>query len=392
VTANGSAGAAPPAAVGDDLRAALRALPKVELHCHLEGCMRPGTVAELARAGGVPLPLGPGEDVTALYRYGSLEEFLAVFWLVQSVLRSRADWARLAYEAALDGAAAGRVYAEVFVTPARHLAAGQRLADVLAGVEDGLAAGDEETGSRTRVVLDMDRAFGPQAGLQLVTELGSLRRERARGADGVLGIGMDSTELGVDPASFLPAYALARRLGLRRTGHQGEDTPAAAVATVVDVLGAERVDHGLSVTQDPALVARLAAERVPLTVCPTSNVVIANRVSSLAEHPFPALRAAGLLVTVNTDDPALTDLSLDGEYAACAAAWGWDLAEATDVALAGVEASWLDDGDKRALGARVRAATAPPPRAAAGGRSGRGGSAQTGGVDADDAERAGGAG
>lgn len=336
----------------DVLLAALRALPKVELHCHVEGTMRPATVADLARKNGVRLPAG---DVRDLYSYGSLDEFLAVFWLVQSVLADRSDWERLGYESVLDGAAAGRVYAEVFVTPARHLAAGQTLASVLAGLGAGLAAGDAETGCQTMVIVDMDRAYGSAAGLQLVSELAELRRSGAPGTERVLGIGMDSTELGVDPLSFAPAYRAAASAGLRRTGHQGENSPASAVMTVVSELGAERVDHGLTLADDPALVRRFADLRVPLTMCPTSNVVIANAFSSVALHPLPKLRAAGVLVTVNTDDPALTDLDLAREYLACAKAWNWDFDRMVDVALDGVEATWLDDSGKRALAARVRA-------------------------------------
>jgi adenosine deaminase len=336
-----------------ELAAALRALPKVELHCHVEGTMRPATVAGLARKNGVPLPAA---DVRDLYRYGSLDEFLTVFWLVQSVLHDRDDWARLGYESVLDGAAAGRVYAEVFVTPARHLAAGQSLGAVLEGLSAGLAAGDAETGSQTRVIVDMDKAYGADTGLQLMTELIELRRAGAPGTDRVIGIGMDSTEIGVDPLSFAPAYREAAAAGLHRTGHQGENSPAAAVGAVAIDLGAERVDHGLSLIEDPGLVAFFAERRIPLTMCPTSNVVIANAYRSVAQHPLPALRAAGVLVTVNTDDPALTDLDLAREYATCAAAWGWDFDQMVQVSLDGVEATWLDDDDKRALSARVRSA------------------------------------
>jgi adenosine deaminase len=335
------------------LAESLRALPKVELHCHVEGTMRPATVADLARKNGVTLPPG---DIRELYRYGSLDEFLRVFWLVQSVLADPDDWARLGYESVLDGAAAGRVYAEVFVTPARHLAAGQSLASVLEGLSAGLAAGDAETGSLTRVIVDLDRAYGPAAGRQLVGELTDLRRAGAPGGDRVIGIGMDSTERGVDPLSFVPAYREAAAAGLHRTGHQGENSPAAAVGQVAAELGAERIDHGLSLVEDPALVSWFAARRIPLTMCPTSNVVIANAFTSVARHPLPALRDAGVLVTLNTDDPALTDLDLAREYAACAAAWNWSWDQMTDLALDGVEASWLDESDRRALSARIRAA------------------------------------
>jgi adenosine deaminase len=336
----------------DPFASALRALPKVELHCHVEGAMRPETVAELARKNGVPLPPG---DVRDMYAYGSLDEFLAVFWLVQSVLSDRSDWERLGYESVLDGAAAGRVYAEVFVTPARHLAAGQTLASVLEGLSAGLAAGDAETGARTMLIVDMDKAYGGDAGLQLVSELAELRRTGAPGTDRVIGIGMDSTELGTDPLSFAPAYRAAAAAGLHRTGHQGENCPAATIGVVAVGLGAERIDHGLSLIDDPDLTRYFADNRIPLTMCPTSNVVIANAYSSVRSHPLPRLRSAGVLVTINTDDPAMTDLDLAREYTTCADAWGWDFDQMVDMALDGVEATWLDAAEKQELSARIRA-------------------------------------
>ena len=334
---------------------AMRALPKVELHCHLEGAIRPGTVMELARKNGVPLPDG---DIRGQYRYGSLDEFLTVFWLVQSVLADRDDWARLGYESVLDGAAAGRVYAEVFVSPARHLAAGQTLTSVLEGLSAGLAVGDAEAGCQTRLIVNMDRGYGGEAGLQLVTELIALRRSGAPGTDRVIGIGMDSTEHNVNPLSFAPAYREAAAAGLRRASHQGQSSPAATIGVAVAGLGAERIDHGVTLIEDPDLVAFFADRRIPLTMCPTSNVVIARACGSVARHPLPALREAGVLATVNTDDPALIGTDLAREYASCAAAWHWDFDQMAGLALDGVEASWLDDDEKRALSARMRAAAA----------------------------------
>jgi len=333
-----------------DLAGALELLPKVELHCHVEGTMRPGTVLELARRHGLALPT---ENLDELYSHGSLNEFLSIFWLVQSTLGGRDDWARLGYESVLDAAAHGRVYAEMFFTPARHLAAGQRLADIVAGLADGIAAGEAETGSQAMLIADIDRAFGPAPGLQMVSELCELRGSAAPGIERVLGVGMDSTELGVDPKSFTEAYRAAAGFGFRLTGHQGENSPPSAIAEVVDVLGAERVDHGLSLVADPNLVRRFAAERIPLTVCPNSNIRIANAYPTLADHPFPQMRAAGLLATLNTDDPAMTDLDLGYEYASVAAAFAYTFDEMVAIALDGVEATWLDDDARRALRTRV---------------------------------------
>ncbi len=325
---------------------ALDRLPKVELHCHIEGTMRPATVLDLARKNGIALPT---TDLDALYRYDSLDGFLTVFWLVQSCLSSREDWARLAYESVTDAAAHGRVYAETFFTPARHLAAGQRLPDIVAGLVEGIEAAERETGARCMLIADIDRAYGPEAGLELVTGLTELRRTGAAGSERVIGLGLDSTERGVDPRSFAPAYRAAAAAGLRLTAHQGEDTGPDAIAACVDVLGAQRIDHGLSIVGDNELVRRFASERVPLTVCPTSNVVIANRVPDVAHHPFAQMRSAGLLATLNTDDPALTDLDLGREYRAVAAAYGWGFGTMVAVSHDGVDGTWLDDDEKRRL-------------------------------------------
>jgi adenosine deaminase len=332
------------------LEEALDQLPKVELHCHIEGTMRPATVIDLARRNGVALPTS---DLDELYRYGSLDEFLAVFWLVQSCLHDRSDWARLAYESVVDAAAHGRVYAESFFTPARHLAAGSSLGDIVAGLGEGIAAAEAETGARCMLIADIDRAYGPDAGRELVDGVVELCRQGAPGSERILGIGLDSTEIGVDPRSFAPAYETARSNGLHLTAHQGEDTGPEAIGHCIDVLAAERIDHGLSIMQDDALVQRFAAEGIPLTVCPTSNIVIANKVKVLADHPFAAMRSAGLLATLNTDDPALTDLDLGREYAAVSGAYGWGFDEMVAVSHDGVDATWLDDDAKRSLHADV---------------------------------------
>ena len=179
--------------------------------------------------------------------------------------------------------------------------------------------------------------------------LAELRRSRAAGIERVIGVGMDSTELGIDPVTYLPAYEAARAAGFRLTAHQGENSPATAVAAAIDVFGVERVDHGFSILADPALVARVAEMRVPLTVCPNSNVRIANVFDRLEDHVYPQLRASGLLATLNTDDPALSDLDLGIEYRSVAAAFGWGWDDMVAIALDGVEACWLDETDKAVL-------------------------------------------
>jgi adenosine deaminase len=320
------------------------AIPKVELHCHVEGTVRPSTVVELARKNGRTLAT---EDPTQLYRYDSLNSFLEIFWLVQALIADRSDWARVAYESILDAAPHGLRYREMFFTPARHLEMGQSLSEIIAGLSEGLAAAETETGVRSMLICDIDRAYGPAAGLDLAEQLAAV--VRAGKAERVIGMGMDSTERGVDPRAFAPAFSLAGSVGLRRTSHAGEDTGRENIAVALEALGIERIDHGLAILDDSALTRRVADARIPLTVCPNSNIVIANRYADLAEHPFRRMREAGLLATLNTDDPAMTDLDLGKEYRTVAAALGMSFDEMAAVALDGVEASWLADGEKRTM-------------------------------------------
>ena len=240
------------------------AIPKVELHCHVEGTVRPSTVVELARKHGRTLP---SEDPTELYRFDSLNSFLAVFWLVQELIGDREDWARVAYESIADAAPHGLRYREMFFTPARHLAAGQPLGEIVAGLTEGIEAAERDTGVRCSLVCDVDRAYGGAAATELAEGLAGLRR--AGSADRVIGLGMDSTERGVDPRDFAPAYNVARAAGLRATGHAGEDTGPENIAAALDALDLERIDHGIAIVEDSALMARVADARIPLDVCPT---------------------------------------------------------------------------------------------------------------------------
>ena len=187
-----------------DTRDTFDRIPKVELHCHVEGTVRSATVLDLARKAGRPLPV---DDPGLLYRYDSLDSFLDIFWLIQELLRTRDDWARVAYESLVDASVHGLRYREMFFTPARHLADGQDLAEIIAGLTEGIEAAEAETGVRCRLIAAMDKAYGPAAAMELVEALLALRR--AGRAERVIGVGADSTELGVDMRPFAPAFAAA---------------------------------------------------------------------------------------------------------------------------------------------------------------------------------------
>lgn len=320
------------------------ALPKVELHCHVEGAVRPTTVVELARKNGRRLPT---EDPTELYRYTSLNSFLEIFWLVQELLADPDDWARAAYESIVDAAPHGLRYREMFFTPARHLEAGQDLRGIVSGLTRGIERAEEDTGVRCMLICDIDRSFGPGPAREVVELAAELRRSGL--GERLIGIGMDSTERGVDPRSFADAFEMARDAGFHVTSHAGEDSGPDNIATALEALRIERIDHGIAIMDDPELTARVAEARIPLNVCPNSNIVIANRYPNLEEHPFRRMREAGLLATLNTDDPAMTDLDLGREYRSVARAQGLDWREIAAVALDGIEATWLDPGDKRLM-------------------------------------------
>jgi adenosine deaminase len=204
----------------------------------------------------------------------------------------------------------------------------------------------------------MDRAFGPAAGLDFVRAVIELKL--AGRAERVIGVGADSTELGVDLAAFAPAFREAAAAGLRRTCHAGEAVGVGPenIRIALDDLGAQRIDHGVALVEDPELLRRVAGERIPLTVCPMSNVVIANRYASLGEHPLRELREAGVLVTINTDDPAMMEWDLGAEYRAVGEAHGLSVAELGALALEGIESTWLDETDRAALAGEFKQALA----------------------------------
>jgi adenosine deaminase len=322
-----------------------RSLPKVELHCHLEGAVRPATVADLARSHGVPLPV---EDPTELFRFSDLAEFLDVFSLICSVLRTADDFRRITYEALADAADVGVRYREMFFSPGFLLGYGVKIDMIWDGIRAGLADAHADLDIHCRMILDIDKAAPPSAAVELVEF--AARQSR----DQLIGIGGDNTERGIDHRSFTPAFELAGRHGLRRTMHAGEDGPCENIGIALDDLGCQRIDHGVRLGDDAELLKRVAAERIPLTVCPISNVVLTGTVRSVAAHPLVHQRAAGVLVTLNSDDPGMSGTTIADDYEQVAEAFGYELPTMAQIALDGIEACWAPDDEKRALGDRFR--------------------------------------
>ncbi|WP_407441113.1 adenosine deaminase [Rhodococcus sp. (in: high G+C Gram-positive bacteria)] len=326
----------------------VRALPKIELHRHLEGTVRPGTVHALAVANGIDLPV---DDMRTLYTYRDLRHFLDVYETVCSTLVSPADFHRIAYESVHDAAATGIVHTEMFFTPHVHLSRGVPAAHVWDGITAGLRDGIAETGIGVRMIMDCTKFLGPalaQIELDLFTSLPD--------PDGFLvGIGGDGIEAGVDDAALAPVFAEAARRGLRRTYHAGEFS-ARSVADAIRVLGCERVDHGPLVVEDPALAAEAADRGIVFTLCPSSDVLISQVYPSVREHSLPRMLEAGLHVTVNSDDPAMLGRDISDEYVTVVEQGLVTAEQLRDIAVGAADACWLPDADKTALRGRMTAA------------------------------------
>ncbi|GGS19036.1 adenine deaminase [Streptomyces daghestanicus] len=275
---------------------ALMPLPKAELHLHIEGTLEPELAFELAARNGVALRYPDTEALRQAYRFADLQSFLNLYYELMAVLRTERDFEDLANAYLARAAAQGVRHAEIFFDPQAHIARGVSMGTVVEGLWRALEKSRQNHGVSTRLILCFLRDESADSAL---TTLEAARPH----LDRITGIGLDSAEAGHPPAKFREVYRAAADLGLHRVAHAGEEGPPAYITEALDVLGVERIDHGLRCAEDPALVERLVRDRVPLTLCPLSNVRL-RAVDSLADHPLPALLDAGLMCTVNSDDPA----------------------------------------------------------------------------------------
>jgi adenosine deaminase len=318
----------------------VRRLPKVELHCHVEGSARATTVAELAARNGVPLPAG---DPAELFRFTDLNQFLSIYEIFCRTLVSADDFSRIAYEALEDGAAAGVRYREMFFSPGFVLKLGVPIETVWSGISRGVADAETDFAIRCRLILDVDEPSGPGHAMEMVEFAAAQDRDR------LVGVGADSVERGIDHRVFAPAFAEAARRGLRRTMHAGEDGPADNIRVAIEDLGCERIDHGFRLLDDPELTRRVIDRCIPLTVCPISNVVIANVIPDVAHHPIVRQRALGVLVSVNSDDPGMMGTDIADDYQAVHESFGWDLETMEQLGLDAIDASWAPEDEKATL-------------------------------------------
>ncbi len=309
----------------------LQTLPKAEVHLHLEGCFEAATIAEWARTEGVGLPR-PQEE---LFRFSGLADFLGFLDLACGLASTPQRLEALSYGLSQRLAASGVGYADVIFNPTHWHAWQGRLGAMLEAMDAGFTAAEQDGLPPVGLCVSLLRTQTAEQAMELVDTLRALRHPR------VVALSVDGNEAtaGRTGPRFAEAFRRAAHDGLRRTVHAGESSGPEGVWDAVNLLGADRIDHGVRAIEDPALVALLAERQIPLGICPTSNLVL-GVYPSIQAHPVERLRQAGVPVSVNTDDPALLGASLVGEYALCRRAFGWSDGTTRAVAHTSITASF----------------------------------------------------
>lgn len=319
---------------------AIRALPKVELHCHLEGSLRAPTLVELAAGHDLELP---AERADELYRYDDLAGFLSVYEVACYAVQTTADFARVTYEALEDAAACNIVYREMFWNPTLH---DLPYADQLEGILDGVRSAAADFGIRTSLIPSIYRNQPLEVAHDLVRTVAEAR------VDEVVGIGMDGDEIADPPERFAKVYSAIDAAGLRRTAHVAHDAPARSIVTALEVLGCERVDHGYHVVDDPVLLERLCKAGVPF-MCASVTPPLCGWTSDFAESPIRTMIESGLKVVLNSDDPPMLHTDLNQEFVKAVEGWGLETVHVVDLMTNAIDAAWLDDVDKADLRATI---------------------------------------
>ncbi|MDA0703724.1 MAG: adenosine deaminase [Proteobacteria bacterium] len=335
-------------AAPDRIPALVHALPKAELHLHIEGTLEPEMAFAMARRNGVKLRFESISDLRAAYNFDDLQSFLDLYYETASVLRTERDFHDLA-AAYLDRMAAENVrHVEIFFDPQTHTSRGIAYDTVLDGLCAALDEAEADHGLTSRLILCFLRDRSAEEAMA-VLEAALPRLDR------IAGVGLDSAESGNPPSKFEAVFARARAEGLTTVAHAGEEGPPAYIREALDLLHVTRIDHGVRCEGDPDLVARLRIEQMPLTVCPLSNIRL-RVFDSLADHNIKRLLDAGLLVTVNSDDPAYFGGYLSTNFIETQRALALDEADIVTLAKNGFTASLLPAEKKAAHLAAVDAA------------------------------------
>ncbi|MFO1090560.1 MAG: adenosine deaminase [Hyphomicrobiales bacterium] len=321
-----------------DVRRFIEEMPKAELHLHIEGTLEPELMMALARRNNVTLPYATVEDIRKAYDFGCLQDFLDVYYRGMSVLITRQDFFDLAWAYLTRVHAQNVTHAEIFFDPQGHTDRGISFDTVLSGLTDALDKAKREFGITSRLIMCFLRHLPEEAAFDTL-------RSACRCKDHIAGVGLDSSEKGNPPSKFARVFGEARQEGFLPVAHAGEEGPAAYVTEALDLLHVRRVDHGNHALDDPALVARLQRDQVPLTVCPLSNKRLMV-CPDLTKHPLKRMLDARLLVTVNSDDPSYFGGYVTDNFLAIQEALGLTVADIAALGRNAFRASFLSDADK----------------------------------------------
>lgn len=317
----------------------LRALPKAELHLHIEGTLEPEMLFELARKHAITLPYLDVASLRNAYQFGNLQAFLDVYYQGVQVLRDEDDFYALTRAYLAHARADGVVHVELFFDPQSHLERGIALAVVFHGLTRALDEAEREFGLSYRLIPCFLRHLNADAAMQTLEALLPFR-------DQFIAVGLDSSENGHPPSKFTAVFDRARAEGLLTVAHAGEEGPASYILEALDLLHVARIDHGVNCASDAALCQRLATSRIPLTVCPLSNVKL-GVFQSVAAHNLKRLLNEGLCITLNADDPAYFGGYVLDNYVAAQHELNMSRDEMIQLARNSIEASFLSDADKQ---------------------------------------------
>ncbi len=327
----------------------IRRIPKVELHLHVEGTLEPALAFELAARNGIALPYADVAALQAAYRFEDLQSFLELYYACCDVLRTEQDFYELTW-AYLRRVAEDRViHTELFFDPQTHTARGVPFETVVRGIRRALDAARVELGISSALIMCFLRHLSEEDAFQTLEQAAAFRED-------IIGVGLDSGEKGNPPAKFERVFARARDMGFLAVAHAGEEGPAQNITDVLDLLGVGRIDHGVRCDEDDALVARLAASRVPLTVCPLSNIKL-RVYDTMADHNIKRLLDRGVAVTINSDDPSYFGGYMTDNYLAVCEALGLDEADVVRLAENAAQAAFVSDERRAELLAAIRAST-----------------------------------
>jgi len=325
----------------------IRGIPKAELHLHIEGTLEPELMFALAARHGVALPYASVEELRAAYQFDSLQSFLDLYYAGAAVLRDEEDFHALTMAYLRRAHADGVVHVEIFFDPQTHTGRGIPFATVLNGIRRALLDGEAEFGISHRLILCFLRHLSADDAMRTL-EQGLAYK------DAIVAVGLDSSERGHPPSKFVEVFDRARREGFLTVAHAGEEGPPAYIVEALDLLKVSRIDHGVRCEEDAALVERLVRDRIPLTVCPLSNVKLCVY-GNIEQHNLKRLLDRGLCVTVNSDDPAYFGGYVAENYLAVQRGLGLDKAGIAVLAANSIEASFLPPQQKKVLRERLDA-------------------------------------